>query len=242
MVFSQRRYREATANFTGYSTGQRLGLGMSKAELMAYRAFLKIWRLRFRKRAQDISDQTNPLFAVPAELNDDRVRNCRVFANRRSMLLSLQKNKTWAEVGTYEGAFALEIHNICSPCELHLIDMDFSRVYAKNYVQESNIIKFHKGDSASTLGKFPDGYFDYIYIDADHGLLGVARDVDAAKTKLKSQGLLIFNDYIFFSHVDLMPYGVVPVVNSLCAEDGWEIVAFALHFKMYCDVALRKRD
>jgi hypothetical protein len=64
----------------------------------------------------------------------------------------------------------------------------------------------------------------------------------AAKPKLKSDGLLIFNDYIYYSHIDMLPYGVVPVVNAFCVEDNWEMAAFAFQYKMYCDVAIRRRS
>jgi predicted O-methyltransferase YrrM len=158
------------------------------------------------------------------------------------MLMSLEKHGVWAEVGTYEGAFAREIQETCDPRELHLIDVDFSRVREKRYVEETGVIKFHQGLSADILSLFPDAYFDYIYIDANHDLWAVASDVEAAKPKLKSDGWLIFNDYIYFSPTDMKPYGIVPVVNALCVEENWEMVAFALQFKMYCDVAIRRVD
>ena len=57
---------------------------------------------------------------------------------------------------------------------------------------------------------------------------------------LKPDGLLVFNDYIMFSQADMRPFGIVPVVNSLCVDEGWEIVGFALQKKLYCDVEARQ--
>jgi hypothetical protein len=241
MSFNLRAYEESTNNLTTFDRSQRLGLGLSPIEFFFYRGFLKAWRLLLKNRAEDSNDLVRPLFPVPAALSDEHVENCRIFATRSSMLKSLNKGRVWAEVGTYEGAFARQISAICDPSELHLIDIDFSHVRQKQYVEENDIVRFHQGDSVNILNSFPNAYFDYIYIDADHDLAGVARDVGAAKPKLKPDGLLIFNDYICFSQVDMRPYGTVPVVNALCVQENWEMVGFALQSKLYCDVAIRRR-
>jgi hypothetical protein len=240
MVFNLTAYKQATQNLTTFERTQRLGLGLGPIQFLLYRLMGRVWRDFFKNRTLDASDLGNPLFPVPAALSDENVRNCRMFANRRSMLMSLEKRGVWVEVGTYEGAFAREIKKICDPRELHLIDIDLTHLREKQYVQETEVIRFHQGLSADILSSFPDAYFDYIYIDADHDLWAVTRDVEAAKPKLKLNGWLIFNDYIYFSHTDMRPYGVVPVVNALCVEEKWEMVAFALQFKMYCDVAIRR--
>lgn len=240
MVFNLTAYKQATQNLTKFDRTQRLGLALGPIQFLLYRFIARGWRAFFKRRTLAPSDLVNPLFPVPVALSDEHVRNCRMFATRRSMLMSLEKYGVWVEVGTYEGAFARAIKEICDPRELHLIDVDFSRVREKHYVEETEVIKFHQGHSADMLSSFPDAYFDYIYIDADHDLWAVARDVEAAKPKLKLDGWLLFNDYIYFSPIDMKPYGIVPVVNALCVEENWEMVAFALQFKMYCDVAIRR--
>jgi len=92
------------------------------------------------------------------------------------------------------------------------------------------------------LGSFPDEYFDWIYIDAQHTYDGVKRDIAAARRKIKADGLLVFNDYTMWSYVEMQPYGVVAAVNELCIEEGWEIVYLALPSHMYCDVAVRRMN
>jgi len=68
----------------------------------------------------------------------------------------------------------------------------------------------------------------------------VRRDIAVGRRKVKKTGLMLFNDYIPWSYVEMQPYGVMAAVNELCIDDGWEIVYLALPPHMYCDVALRR--
>jgi hypothetical protein len=52
---------------------------------------------------------------------------------------------------------------------------------------------------------------------------------------------VVFNDYIMWDHVTDSAYGVVPVVNELVVNGGWEVVAFALEHQLFCDIAIRPR-
>ena len=69
---------------------------------------------------------------------------------------------------------------------------------------------------------------------------GVKRDIHAARRKVKSDGLLVFNDYTIWSYEEMEPYGVVAAVNELCIDDHWKLVYLALPCHMYCDVAVRR--
>lgn len=79
--------------------------------------------------------------------------------------------------------------------------------------------------------------FDLIYVDADHTYEGAKRDIAQATKKLQPDGVLVFNDYELADHAG-NPYGVVPAVNELLANGGWQIIGFALENWMYCDIAL----
>jgi hypothetical protein len=69
----------------------------------------------------------------------------------------------------------------------------------------------------------------------------VKRDAEAAKATLKPDGLLVFDDYIFFDHHCKQFYGVVQVVHELCVNDGWEVVYIALQSEMFCKAVIRRR-
>jgi SAM-dependent methyltransferase len=238
MAFNFDEYKRATRDFSDAGHDGRLGITANSAGQAAYRVTRAIWRRTLGMRVRDQSDSAVPLFAVPPKLQPEHVARCRMFANRLTMLESLKTGGIWAEIGTWEGEFAGHIKAICKPSELHLIDIDFGRTRSKDFIREGDGVRFHQGDSSTQLNSFADGYFDFIYIDGDHSLLGVAKDVDAAIRKLKPDGLLLFNDYIAFNQVELEPFGTVAVVNSLCCDKGFEVMGFAFHPKMFCDIML----
>jgi hypothetical protein len=182
-------------------------------------------------------------FSPAPTLEDIHVQNCRVVPDRHKLLMNcLPKNGVCCEVGTDTGAFAKKIIELSNPRELHLIDITFSNFKRVDFLSaiESGTVILHEADSVVALNRFSDGYFDWIYIDGNHSYEGVKRDINAAKFKLKPMGLLAFNDYMFWSHRELMTYGVMQAVNEFCLNESWEIVYLALNTEAVNDVVLRK--
>jgi len=177
------------------------------------------------------------------ELNAIHLKNCKVLPNREAILLQMKKGGIVAEVGVQEGVFSKSILQICEPKELHLIDYFLTNFsIEKKYKSEiaAGQVKLHESDSSVAIRKFPDEYFDFIYIDADHTYPGVQRDIQAATTKIKQDGFLLFNDYTYWSPCECINYGVVQAVNELCVNENWEMIYYAFGGYMYCDVAIRK--
>ena len=143
-----------------------------------------------------------------------------------------------------------KIISIAKPKKLHLIDYNFDLFKAevsqeqKTVFQEgieNGTIELHEGDSSTILASFADEYFDWIYIDADHAYEGVCKDIYQAYTKVKSDGMLIFNDYTNWSVCEIIPYGVARAVNEFCIANNWEIVFLALQSLGYHDIAIKKK-
>ncbi|MBD0341491.1 MAG: class I SAM-dependent methyltransferase, partial [Microcoleus sp. Co-bin12] len=135
------------------------------------------------------------------------------------------------------------------PKKLHLIEYNFdlfkSEISKKQIIRvqegiENGTVELHEGDSSTSLRGFPDEYFDWIYIDADHGYQGVCKDIQQGYTKVKAEGMMVFNDYTNWSVCEVMPYGVAKAVNEFCIANNWEIVFFAFQSLGYHDVAIRK--
>lgn len=80
-----------------------------------------------------------------------------------------------------------------------------------------------------------------INIDGDQSNKRVIRDAQFSARKLAPGGFLVFNDYVMTDHVTGAPYGVVPVVNGLCANHGFAVAYFALQRDLFCDIALHRK-
>jgi hypothetical protein len=96
------------------------------------------------------------------------------------------------------------------------------------------------GLSYVQLERYPDAHFDMIYVDAGHDYESVIKDADVAARKIKREGTLIFNDYIFYDHSQHAFYGVVQAVNHMVVNERWRVVGFALQRDMFCDIALQR--
>jgi hypothetical protein len=141
---------------------------------------------------------------------------------RRARLLhTVPKHAVCAEIGVWKGHFSAEILRVVEPRKLHLIDpwayqeeygralfggglagsqafMDdvYDHVIARfrNEI-ESGTVEVHREFSAEAAAQFPDGYFDFVYVDGNHVYEYVRQDLISYLPKLKIGGLLAGDDY-----------------------------------------------
>jgi hypothetical protein len=190
-----------------------------------------------------LKDTGNSFFNFGDVVVDDAVTGCRVFANRHAAIESLPKGGIVAEVGTQTGHFANHIFTVAQPKKLHLFDLSmewFDTTLLLEPIRRKSV-EIHLGDSSTELGKFPAEHFDWIYIDGDHSLPGVTKDIAQAVRRVKRNGFLVFNDYTTWSPLEACNYGVLKAVNELVNSGEWEFVYLALHPWGYHDAALRRR-
>ena len=178
------------------------------------------------------------------KLTDRHIGNCRVTTDRIQMLNLIPEGGICAELGIWKCEFSEEIYRILKPEKLHLIDIapesiQIARTKFSNEISNGKI-DVHQGDSSNTLLSLEDKLFDWIYIDGDHTYEGVKKDLDAAHRKIKSDGLISLNDYIYFGSSDMTKYGVIEAVNEFCISNDYEIIYLALQGRMYNDVTLRR--
>jgi hypothetical protein len=142
---------------------------------------------------------------------------------RLALLRSMPKHSVCAEVGVYQGKFSEEIIRTVEPRRLHLIDpWEFcpDPSYSKSWfggkiggsqaamdrlcrkVHErlaeqiaDGTVVIHRMHSAGAAAQFPDGYFDWVYIDANHTYDFVKQDLNAFYPKIRARGFLTGDNY-----------------------------------------------
>lgn len=174
-------------------------------------------------------------------LAQHHLRGVRLVSDREALLSLLASGGIVCEVGVWAGAYSRKILDIARPRRLHLIDMEYDHFQWPLFEADiaAGRVVVHQADSATRLAAFPDGHFDWIYIDADHRLEGVRRDIAAARQKVKPGGFLVFNDYIRWTR-RATEHGVMPAVNALACESGWRVTFLALSASGYNDIALMR--
>lgn len=187
-------------------------------------------------RAQKLAFFDNPQksMVVPQPLLED----CKVLTSRDHMLTLLPKNGIVCEVGVLKGDYSRKIIANCAPQEFHLVDINFEGL--ADDVRGHESAKMHQGLSFDVLKTFPDNYFDWIYIDADHTYEGVKADIEIAKTKVKTGGFLVFNDFGLIARLGLGTFGVHRAVCEFSATQNWPFAYFCFNTQGLYDVALRR--
>jgi hypothetical protein len=143
--------------------------------------------------------------------------------HRELLLEMLPKNSVCAEVGVHRGDFSARVLQIVNPKELHLIDPwkyeqlntykealyggkarggqaemdDRCQSVRRRFEAEirSGRMVIHRDYSNTVLGEFPDGYFDWVYIDGNHLYEFVRQDLVLSFQKTKPGGYITGDDY-----------------------------------------------
>ena len=134
---------------------------------------------------------------------------------RRQLLMQLPQHAVCAKIGVWTGEFSDRILQYTKPRELHLIDpwrfdprtlpmrgqglarnqADMDAVRQRVLKRFRNRAAVHCDTSAVVLPAFPDGYFDWVYIDGDHSEAAVRADLELALRKVKDGGVIAGDDF-----------------------------------------------
>ena len=196
-------------------------------------------------------------------INGKALKNARICANREEILKYMPKGSVCAEVGVAYGDFSKKILDIMKPIKFYALDLFQARdFWGRTYIRDSGlshyewykeqfkeevekgVMEIHQGYSWEVLEKFPDRYFDYIYLDANHSYDTVVKDVQVIKRKIRLGGIIAFNDYTLYNFwtpsTDVGAYyGVVPVANRLINESKSEVLYMGLETMLSNDLVIR---
>jgi len=126
-----------------------------------------------------------------------------------------EKPINYLEIGTYYGANLLSVaktYGLHNSSKLYCIDPwedydeypDFKHIQSSIYTSfisnvensgEKDKIIIKRGFSHTEIPKFDDNFFDIIYIDGNHEPEYVLEDAILSFRKLKTNGIMIFDDY-----------------------------------------------
>jgi hypothetical protein len=184
-------------------------------------------------------------------LEERNIKNLKILLGRREFLMSMPMNAVCAEIGVDRGQFSEQILKITNPEKLHLIDPwgDSSRYNdgLKLEVQdkfaseiEAKKVEVNIGFSTEVLRKFPDNYFDWVYIDTDHTYKTTSEELRILKSKMKDNGIIGGHDYIVGNWASSFRYGVIEAVHEFCVRENWELIYLTTETNQCRNFAIRK--
>ena len=152
-----------------------------------------------------------------------------------------------AEIGVFRGEYSAEILRVSSPRELHLVDgwwelygehfpefwgeySEFGTLTTQRAHRETldRIAPYgtratvHVGDDLEILERFPDGYFDWVYLDSSHLYEHTLQELELLERKVKPQGIIAGDDYI--EDPSDINHGCAVAIRDFCARGNWRLV------------------
>lgn len=166
---------------------------------------------------------------------------------REDFLKIVPKNSVCAEIGVFRGQFSKQILLKTKPKEFHLIDLWFKlgeffpwkaedtnwgKLKTRDaYEETKGVIErydkkkvsiIHVEDVLVFLKKFPDYYFDWVYLDTWHTYEQTKKELESLKDKIKIGGLITGHDWQ--PNPNHPHHGVFKAVNEFCEKYGWKII------------------
>jgi predicted O-methyltransferase YrrM len=102
----------------------------------------------------------------------------------------------------------------------------------------SGIVNINRGTSVEELKKFPDGHFDWIYIDTTHSYETTVEELETGRNKVKAGGIIAGHDYTVGNINKQLRYGVIRAVHEFCNEHNWKMVFLTHESNRYLSYAL----
>lgn len=184
------------------------------------------------------------------QLLSKHVKNAQLLPSRKELLELMPKNAVVAELGVDEGSFSEMIVSITHPSKFHIVDFWGSKRYnvlkrekvEKKFAQQlkDGSVQINLGLSTSVVNDFPADYFDWIYIDTDHGYKVTHEELEAYKDKVKVNGIIAGHDYIIGNWDGVVRYGVIEAVHEFCLKYDWEIIYLTAELDNNPSFAIRR--
>ncbi|MBL8669190.1 MAG: class I SAM-dependent methyltransferase [Alphaproteobacteria bacterium] len=170
---------------------------------------------------------------------------------KHDFIEALPKGGVVAEIGVAKGDISQDILAIARPRKLHLIDpwrhqpvddggLDPNNVADAEQEQRyrdvlarfagpiaAGTVEVHRATSQAVAGGFPDGTFDWIFVDGSHLYEHVLADLSLYAPKLRPDGLFLGDDHVNADLHKRMRFGVVEAVRDFLRASRWHFSALA---------------
>ena len=170
------------------------------------------------KSSKELNDKQWRVILSYLLTNVQHVQDIEIIEGRHVMLNKLPKDAICAELGVAKGDFSKNMLRITDPKKLHLIDIWGGKMWPyieEKFKKETELgrVVLHKQKTEEAVENFPDGYFDWIYIDANHTYDFIHKDLEMYRPKMKKGGIIAGHDY-WVNRFD----GVIKAVNEMIGE------------------------
>jgi predicted O-methyltransferase YrrM len=211
----------------------------------------------FRKKINQViksrikSERESVLRAIPRnDLESKHISNLQFLLDREALVDRLPKHGVVAELGVNRGEFSEVILANSLPRKFHLVDTWGSERYHDGLRKavhtkfekevNSNVVEMNLGLSTEVVKQFPDGYFDWIYIDTDHSYSVTADELRLYEPKMKENGVIAGHDFAMGNWRAGIKYGVMEAVYEFCLKRDWEMLYLTMEGKSSPSFAIRK--
>ena len=143
--------------------------------------------------------------------------------------------KVGAEIGVEQGAYSARLCKNIPGLKLYSIDSWIAYKGYREHVSQSKLDRFFetarerlaeydcvimRSFSMDAVKMFPDGYFDFIYIDGNHDFKNVANDIIEWEKKVRVGGIVAGHDFKRQSHRSKYICHVKDVVQAYAYAHG----------------------
>jgi hypothetical protein len=103
--------------------------------------------------------------------------------------------------------------------------LDSQHQHMLDWAAKDRRVRVIKDRSLNAVKQFEDGFFDMVYIDADHTESAVYADLCAWFPKVRAGGVLAGHDYLEHTLACGVKFGVINATNRFIKERGLELHA-----------------
>lgn len=151
----------------------------------------------------------------------------------------IAKNGIGAELGVHKGALSGWTLRHNRPEELHLIDPWWNQpsdnwawskgdqspassgaaiIHAFSDEIEEGVVRIHAGYDTDVLCRFPDNYFDWVYLDTTHKYEDTREEMELLLNKVKEGGVIAGDDW--YENESHIHHGVCKAVREVLSQDS----------------------